>query len=337
MKIILTGGGTAGHVNPNIALIEPLKNMGYDIYYIGSETGIEKQLVKDIPYYEIPTGKLRRYISVKNFTDIFKIIKGFLKSLRIISQIKPDIVFSKGGFVVVPVLYAAWFKRIKIIIHESDITLGLASRLTIPIAKTICYSFPETKLPKRAILTGLPIRADLLNGSKQKGLEITGLNLNKPIILFMGGSMGSAIINDCLRGCLQELLKDFQIIHLCGKGNMQNIYLEGYVQFEYTDIADLYAIADMVVSRAGATTVFELLELCKPNILIPLSKKASRGDQMLNAKSFELNGFSYVLQEEDLKNLDFAIKQVYKNKDMYIKNMKAQNKSNATQNIINLI
>ncbi len=326
-KIILTGGGTAGHVTPNIALIPRLKELGYKIYYIGSYTGMEKKLIEDlgIRYYGISSGKLRRYLDLKNISDPFRVVKGYAQARTLMRKIRPDVVFSKGGFVSVPVVLAAKHKHIPVIIHESDLTPGLANKLAIPAASKICCNFPETipHLPEgRAVLSGSPIRQELLEGSKERACQFTGLNSRKPVILIIGGSLGSVFLNNTVRRNLPELLKNFQIIHLCGKGNLDpSIRFEGYVQYEYItdELADLMALADLVISRAGANAICELLALHKPNILIPLSKNASRGDQILNARSFEKQGFSYVIEEEDLTDNSFlrAVSEVWNEREAY--------------------
>ena len=308
-KIVLTGGGTAGHVTPNIALLPRLKELGYEISYIGSYDGIEKKLITDfdIPYYGIATGKLRRYLNIKNLTDPFRVIKGFGEARKYLKKINPDIIFSKGGFVSVPVVRAAATLHIPCIIHESDMTPGLANRLCIPVAEKICCNFPETLsyLPKeKALLTGSPIREELTKGDKVAGLDLCGFTANKPVILVIGGSLGAASINRALRDALPKLLTDFQVAHICGKDKIDNMLLhtEGYIQFEYVkaELKDLFALADVVISRAGANSICELLALKKPNLLIPLSAESSRGDQILNAKSFESQGYSMVINDDDL-------------------------------------
>ena len=295
-KIILTGGGTAGHVTPNIALLPGLREADFDITYIGSYNGIEKQLLKEqkIPYYGISSGKLRRYFDIKNFSDPLKVIKGFGQSIRLMRKLKPDIVFSKGGFVSVPVILAAKFCHVPSIIHESDLTPGLANKLAIPNAAKVCCNFPETLkyLPEeKAVLTGSPIRSELLTGNKENARRLCGFTKEKPVLFIVGGSSGSKFINDTIRGLLPELLKTYQVIHMCGKGNIEAALdrTAGYKQFEYIgkELNDIFALADLVISRAGANSICELLALHKPNILIPLSANASRGDQILNAQSFE--------------------------------------------------
>lgn len=347
-RIVLTGGGTAGHVTPNIALIPRLRELNYDICYIGSYDGIEKKLIEEfhIPYYGISSGKLRRYFDPKNFSDPFKVLKGIGEARRTLKELKPDIVFSKGGFVSVPVVLAAKRLHIPVIIHESDLTPGLANKICIPSAAKVCCNFPETlsHLPAgKAVLTGSPIRQELLRGNAIAALEFCHFTANKPVILVMGGSLGSAAINDTIRGVLPELLKNFQVIHLCGKGKLDPHLtdVQGYVQFEYIkdELRDLFALADIVISRAGANAICELLALHKPNILIPLSAKASRGDQILNARSFEAQGFSIVLEEESVTNLTLlnAIQTLMDNKETYIQAMKNSNQQDSIATITGLI
>ena len=347
-RIVFTGGGTAGHVTPNMALIARLQELDYDIHYIGSYTGIEKELIEKmgIPYYGISSGKLRRYFDLKNFSDPFRVLKGFGEAKKLLKQIKPDIVFSKGGFVSVPVVVAAKKCKIPAIIHESDMTPGLANKLAIPSAVRVCANFPETVqyLPKgKAVLTGTPIRKELFAGNKLKGLEFCGFHANLPVILVVGGSTGSAAVNEAVRNLLPTLLKRFQVIHLCGKGKTDPAYdnVEGYVQYEYisAELSDLFAAADFVISRAGANAICELLALRKPMILIPLSAAASRGDQILNAESFERQGFAYVIHEEDLTNetLLEGVNEVFGKKDEYRQAMQNSPLTDATETIVNMI
>ncbi len=326
--IVLTGGGTAGHVTPNIALIGRLKEQGYQISYIGSYNGIEKTLIEElgIPYYGISSGKLRRYFDLKNFTDPFRVLKGFSEARKLLKQLKPDVVFSKGGFVTVPVVVAAGRLKIPTIIHESDMTPGLANKLCIPSAVKVCCNFPETKahLPEgKAVVTGTPIRQELLQGDAEKGRAFTGFTTEKPVLMIIGGSLGAQAVNDAVRRILPQLLEDFQVVHLCGKGKKDDTKdgLKGYVQYEYieSELADLFAMADIVISRAGANAICELQALKKPNLLIPLSANASRGDQILNARSFEKQGFSMVLEEEAITDnvLLKAVHDLYANRETY--------------------
>ncbi len=347
-KIVLTGGGTAGHVTPNIALLPSLKKAGYQISYIGSYQGIENGLIEEqkIPYYGISSGKLRRYLDIKNLSDPFRVLKGCFEAKRILKQLKPDIVFSKGGFVSVPVVFAASRCHIPVIIHESDMTPGLANRLSFPFASKICCNFPETvkMLPKeKAVLTGSPIRSELRTGSKKMGLNFARLTGEKPVILIMGGSQGAAAINKAVRSILPKLLNQFHIIHICGKDNIDSSLqnTKNYTQFEYvkSELKDILAAADLMISRAGANSICEILALRKPNILIPLSKASSRGDQILNAQSFQKQGFSEVIEEENLtdSSLYQTIKKVYQNRAKYINAMEKSELADSVSIIISLI
>lgn len=347
-KIVLTGGGTAGHVTPNLALLPSLRERGYDIHYIGSYNGIEKKLIENagIPYDGISSGKLRRYFDLKNFSDPFRVIKGYAEALRLMKKYRPDVVFSKGGFVAVPVVLAAKHFKIPTIIHESDMTPGLANKICIPSAAKVCCNFPETLdyLPDdKAVLTGSPIRKELLEGDRLTGLQYTGLSSNKPIILVIGGSLGSVIVNTAVRKLLPKLLESYQVIHICGKGNLDESLIgrQGYVQYEYVDapLRHLFAAADLVLSRAGANSICEILALRKPHVLIPLSAAASRGDQILNARSFEKQGFSTVLEEEQLDEdtLYQAIQSTYENRQQFIDAMSTSTLTDAVGTVMNLI
>lgn len=328
MKIIMTGGGTAGHITPNIALFPRLRQMGFEIHYVGTKAGMEAQLIEKegIPYHAISAGKLRRYLDIKNLTDMLKIGKGFLQALAIIRKVKPDVVFSKGGFVSCPVVWAAWANRIPVVIHESDYTPGLANKLSIPFARKICYTFPETAKyidKEKGVLTGIPVRDALFAGNAEAGRKLCGFAAQKPVLLVMGGSQGSGVLNQNIRQSLQELLKSFQICHICGKGGVDESLARtaGYKQFEYVteELPHLFAMTDLMVARAGATSLFEFLVLKKPSLLIPLSRQASRGDQILNARSFQKQGYSHVLMEEDLtpQSLLEGVAYVQNNRDAF--------------------
>lgn len=347
-KIILTGGGTAGHVTPNLALLPSLRKEEFEIHYIGSYNGIERRLIEDagIPYDGISSGKLRRYFDIKNFSDPLRVLKGYGQAKRLMKQYRPDIVFSKGGFVSVPVVLAAKHYKIPVIIHESDMTPGLANKICIPAAKKVCCNFPETLnyLPKdKAVLSGSPIREELLTGDRLSGLQYAGLSANRPVILVIGGSLGSVTVNHAVRSILPKLLSQFQVIHICGKGNLDEslIGTSGYVQYEYVDkpLRHLFAAADLIISRAGANSICEILALRKPNILIPLSAAASRGDQILNANSFAKQGFSTVLEEEVLTSdtLYQAVSDTYKKRTTFIEAMEKSTLNNAVETIMNLI
>ncbi|WP_062512786.1 undecaprenyldiphospho-muramoylpentapeptide beta-N-acetylglucosaminyltransferase [Halobacillus sp. KGW1] len=313
-RILFTGGGTAGHVIVNLALIPEFQEQGYDVDYIGSYEGIERQLIEPlegVTYHGISTGKLRRYMSKENFKDPFKVLKGLMQSLRILSKRKPDVIFSKGGFVSVPVVMAGKIKNVPTVIHESDYTPGLANKLSFPFAKKILATFPETMqhLPEgKGEFIGAVVREELFTGDRLKGLSMCGFHKQKPVVMVMGGSMGSKRINDAIRENLDDLLKDVQIIHICGKGNEDStIHRQGYAQFEYVqdELKHLFAASDYVVSRAGSNAIFEFLALKKPMLLIPLSRAASRGDQILNADSFVKQGYALKLEEEELTSERF--------------------------------
>ncbi len=347
-RILFTGGGTAGHVTPNIALFPSLIEAGYDIQYIGSYNGIEKDLITQlgIPYHPISSGKLRRYFSLQNFTDPFRVLKGFSQANKLVKTLKPDVIFSKGGFVSVPVVMAGKRNHVPTIIHESDMTPGLANKISIPSATHVCCNFPETvnHIPsEKAILTGCPIRTELLQGDKLLAKNLCDFKTDKPVILIMGGSLGSANINAAVRAILPTLLERFHLIHLCGKGKVDTslLNIDGYKQFEYVtnELKDLFALSDLVISRAGANAICEFVSLRKPNILIPLSLQASRGDQILNARSFETQGYSVMLEEEHLTSdsLLEAIQSLYNNRDSYIQAMEQSTLNNAVRTITDLI
>lgn len=346
-KIILTGGGTAGHVTPNIALLPALKAAGYEITYIGSKNGMEKELIENcgIKYHGISSGKLRRYIDTKNISDIFRVVKGIGQASAIIHREKPDIIFSKGGFVSVPVVIGGYLNRIPVVIHESDITPGLANKLSLPFASKICVTFPEALKhlkSDKGILTGTPIRSELFKGSKERGLKMCGFDGSKPVILVMGGSQGSVAINTAVRTALDKLTAKYDIVHLCGKGHLdKEIKNPAYRQFEYisAELKDLLACADAVVSRAGSNSICEFLSLGKPMLLIPLSRTASRGDQILNAKSFKEHGFAAVLEEENLTSdtLENELNKLYNNRVSYISAMKNSSQSKGVEKVMAVI
>ena len=310
MHIIFTGGGSSGHVVPNLALAKKFKSAGWEITYIGSQNGIEKDLVAKetgISYFAIASGKLRRYFSWQNFLDPFKIAYGIVQSWVICQKIRPQVIFSKGGFVAFPLIIAAWLSRIPVVAHESDLTPGLANKLSFPLIKKLCITFPETanKLGNstKIVVTGTPIRQELLLGNAAKGLAICEFSTNKKVILVIGGGLGSEVINIAVRSLLPKLLINFQVVHICGKDKVDNtLNLPGYKQFGYVydELADIMACANMIISRAGANSIYEFLALRKPHVLIPLSLKSSRGDQISNAKYFATQGLSQVLYEENL-------------------------------------
>ena len=308
-RIVLTGGGTAGHVTPNLALIPRLQADGWDVHYIGAANSVEEGLVANLPgvtYHTVAVGKLRRYFDLKNFSDPFRVIKGVDQARRIIHRIRPDVVFSKGGFVSVPVVYGAWLNRVPVVIHESDMTPGLANKLSVPFAKAECCTFPEAVQYARGkgVYTGTPLRAEIFAGDPQRGRERFGLTGSKPVLMVMGGSTGARAINEAVAAALPRLIANFQVLHLCGKGNLkvELTGMSGYVQCEYLneEMADAYACADVLLFRAGANALCEIQALKKPALLIPYPKEVSRGDQVLNAESFRERGFSRVLDQAEL-------------------------------------
>ncbi|OPA77431.1 undecaprenyldiphospho-muramoylpentapeptide beta-N-acetylglucosaminyltransferase [Paenibacillus selenitireducens] len=313
-RILFTGGGSAGHVTVNLALIPKLKKLGWDITYMGSQKGIEAQLIRNVPdvkYFGISTGKLRRYVDLENIKDPFRVVKGVFQAYRNIRTIRPDIVFSKGGFVSVPVVLGAWMNRVPVIIHESDLTPGLANRIAIRFATRICLTFSETAQyigGDKAVHAGAIIREEIQQGDARRGRVLCQFKQGIPVIMVMGGSLGARKVNEAIRSNLAELTKSYQIIHICGKDQVDHsIRHPRYVQFEYVqeELADLLAMTDLVVSRAGSNSIFEFLALGKPMLLIPLSRQASRGDQILNAESFRKSGYCEVLLEEELNDQSF--------------------------------
>ncbi len=346
-RIILTGGGTAGHVTPNLALAAELQKRGYEILYIGRKKGIEKDLAEKagLAYKGIPAGKLRRYLDIKNLIDPFRVLAGCSEAKFIIKKWKPDLVFSKGGFVSTPVVLMAGHQHVPAVIHESDMTPGLANRLCFRAAKRILCNFPETLqyLPEgKGLVSGSPIREELLHGSRSRGLAFTGFSGEKPVLLVIGGSSGSLAINAALREALPVLLPQFDIVHLCGSGNVdEEAARPGYLQHEYIneELPDLFAAADLVLSRAGANAVCELKRLCKPNLLIPLSKEVSRGDQELNAESFRKHGYSMVLEEKDLtpESLTASLKDLYERRDIFRAAMESAGHTDSVRFICDLL
>ena len=308
-RIVLTGGGTAGHVTPNLALIPRLQEDGWEVHYIGAADSAEQELIARVPnvtFHTVSVGKLRRYFDPKNFTDPFRVVKGVFQAAHIIRKLKPGVVFSKGGFVSVPVVFGAKLNGVPVVIHESDMTPGLANKLSKPVASVECCTFPEAVkyAGGKGVYTGTPIRPEILQGDRERGRRRFGMTGNAPVVMVVGGSSGARAINEAVRAALPRLTANFQVLHLCGKGNT-DFALEGtanYCQVEYLneEMADAYACADIMISRAGANALCEILELRKPALLIPYPKEASRGDQLLNAESFRQRGFSHVLLQENM-------------------------------------
>lgn len=347
-RIMFTGGGTAGHVIVNLALIPIFQKEGWEIDYIGSRSGIERKLIEQldgVTYYPISTGKLRRYMSKENFKDPFKVLKGTMQAWRIIGKRKPSAIFSKGGFVSVPVIMAAKMRGIPAVIHESDFTPGLANKLAIPFAKKVLATFPETMnyLPEaKAEYVGAVIRDELFTGDKDAGLKTCGFNREKPVLLIMGGSGGSEKINQAVRNSLDDLLAEFQIVHICGYDKIDSAFDQaGYKQFEYVneELKDLFAAADFILSRAGSNAIFEFLALRKPMLLIPLSKQASRGDQIINAESFMEQGYARVLEEEKMTEelLVHELFQLKEKSPVIIDHMKKYQSDKSRDRVIEII
>ena len=345
MKIILTGGGTAGHVIPNIALLKGLREKGYEISYIGSKTGVEKDMMEKegVPYYGIQCGKLRRYLSYQNLLDPFRVVAGIFQAKKVIRKVKPDVIFSKGGFVSLPVVIAAG--KTTVVAHESDYTPGLANKLAAPFCDKICVTFEDTlKYLKdgKGEFTGTPIREELYHGDRERGLRFTGFSGEKPVLLVMGGSSGALHMNELVREAVKSLLEQFDIIHLCGKGKVDGSFdYPGYVQYEYIseELPDLLALSDVIVSRSGANAVFEFLSLSKPAVLIPLPLSASRGDQILNAKYFVKKGYAEMLDQDTAKPEELVelVRNVYANRGKYIEQMKKDSRIDGTDEVLQVI
>ena len=346
-RIVLTGGGTAGHVTPHLSLIPRLREMGYEIHYIGT-SGIEKQMISKIPdirYHEVKSGKLRRYFSWQNFIDPFKVIWGALQSVAAIHKIKPDVCFSKGGFVSVPVVFGAWLCRVPTICHESDLTPGLANRICSKFAMKVCTTFPECAkaLGAKGVHTGTPLRPELFKGSRAAGLALSGFDGVKPILLMTGGSLGAQSVNKCLREALPQLLPHMDVLHLCGKGNLDEslVNTPGYCQKEFLseEMPDALAVADIVLSRAGSNTLSELLALHKPMLLVPYPLSASRGDQVENAKSYAAEGLAHVLMQEDMtaQSMTDGLIKLLNEKDEMLKRLEAYPVKDGTDKVLSLI
>jgi len=346
--IVLTGGGTAGHVTPNMALIPRLQADGWTVHYIGGANSPEQQLISRMPgvtFHTVSVGKLRRYFDPKNFTDPFRVLRGIRQATGIIRKLKPNVVFSKGGFVSVPVVYGAKLNGVPVVIHESDMTPGLANKLCAPFAMAECCTFPEAiqYTKGKGVHTGTPIRPELLSGSRESGLRRFGFNDSRPVLMVMGGSTGAQAINQALRLALPKLTNNFQVLHLCGKGNSNSSYNgdPGYVQYEYMneEMADAYACADIIVSRAGANALCEILAARKPALLIPYPKSASRGDQILNAESFRARGLSHVLMQEDMTpdTLVKAIEKLYHDRGTLYQAMDAEPTGNGIDAVLEQI
>jgi UDP-N-acetylglucosamine--N-acetylmuramyl-(pentapeptide) pyrophosphoryl-undecaprenol N-acetylglucosamine transferase len=322
MRITLTGGGTGGHVMPIVALISEIKSYFKDesveFLWIGSDMGPERKIAKEnnIPFKAVSSGKLRRYLSWQNIVDFFRTVKGFFQAYFAIRKFKPDVLFGKGGYVSVPAVLASYFLSVPSLIHESDVSLGLANKILLPYAKKIAVTFPETlenlgKYKDKGIVTGNPIRKDILKGNRGRVVEKYNLKTDLPVILIMGGSQGAEKINEAIIKSLPDLLEKYQIIHLCGdknfnkikdevsgtKGDMQNYHLFPGIYGD--DLADALACADLVISRAGLNSLFELALLGKPSVIIPYPHAAAN-HQVKNAEIFSKEKAIKLIKEEGL-------------------------------------
>ena len=346
-RIVLTGGGTAGHVTPHMAILPHLLKEGYDVHYIGTENGIEHQMMNlpGVTYHAVKSGKLRRYFDWQNFIDPFRVIAGAFQSARLMGKLKPDVCFSKGGFVSVPVVVGAWLHKVPVVCHESDLTPGLANKICSKFARRVATTFPECAkaLGAKGVFTGTPMRPQLFSGTREKGLQLTGFSGDKPILLMMGGSIGAQRVNEALRAALPKLLETMDVLHLTGKGNLDESLntLPGYRQFEFLsdDLPDALACADLVLSRAGSNAICEFQALKKPMLLVPYPKGASRGDQILNAESFRQRGLCHVLAQENMTadTLYDAILALRKDQDNLIRNLTQAPPADGTLPVLRLI
>ncbi len=321
MRIILTGGGTGGHLTPLVAVAERLRaklSTEADILYVGSGAEMEKQIMAEagIPVKFVTSGKMRRYFSVQNFIDFFKVPIGFIQSLWILLRFMPDVIFSKGGYVAVPIVLAAWLYRIPIMIHESDSSPGIANQFLSKFAKRIAVAYPtaEEYFPKeKTALVGNPIRFQVTEGDAHMFRREIGFTESRKTILILGGSQGSKVINDAIIKVLPQLLKHFQIIHQTGQDNLQDVVSEaafmgvkaghdGYWAVGFMNankLRDAFALSDLVISRAGATFITEIAANGKPAIMIPISQSAN-DHQRMNAYALARIGAAHVLEEENL-------------------------------------
>ena len=320
--VLFTGGGSAGHVVPSLPLIAHFAAAGSKISYVGSEEGPERGLVAPlgVPFFAIRSGKLRRYWSWRNVADVWWICVGVLQAIVLIGRLRPSIVFSKGGYAAFPVVVGAWVWRVPIVAHESDLTPGLANRLSLPFVAAVCTTFALTEFPVRnrpVIHTGTPLRAELLHGDAARGRALFAMAGDRPLVIVFGGSLGAEGLNRVVREALDRLLEFATVVHVCGPKRTDPAMANrpGYHQFEYvgSDWGDMLAAADVVVSRAGANSLYELVALRKPHLLVPLPRSASRGDQISNAAYAKSHGWSRVVAEEELDaaRLDAEVRSIY--------------------------
>lgn len=331
---MVTGGGTGGHVLPTLPVVEALLARNVDVHFVGSVSGFEERVVaplnaerrasenseaaagkprsgaSKVTYHGIVTGKLRRYFSLANVIDCFRVPLGVWQAWRLVGRVRPDVVFSKGGFVSFPVVLAAWLRGVPVVAHESDLTPGLANRLAAPFVQSLCVNFDDHQARhQRVVVTGTPVRAELRQGDGARGRERLGTDDDKPLLLVVGGSLGARRLNEVVREALDALLPTYRVVHVCGPGKADaRSAPPGYTQLEYVDAGwgDIIAAADLVVSRAGAGALYEWLALGKPHLLVPLPKEASRGDQIENAAFAKARGWSLVIDEHALTAATFV-------------------------------
>jgi UDP-N-acetylglucosamine--N-acetylmuramyl-(pentapeptide) pyrophosphoryl-undecaprenol N-acetylglucosamine transferase len=335
-------------VTPNLALLPALRSCGFAPEYVGDPRGIERRLAEEagLVFHGVQTGKLRRYLSLQNFIDPLRIVIGIVQATWLLFRRRPAVVFSKGGFVGVPVVIGAWLNRIPVIVHESDLTPGLANRLSFPFARRICLAFAETArmLPGRDVVyTGTPVRRELLAGDRARGLERFELDPGLRTLLVFGGSQGAQAINEQLRATLPQLPDDLQVLHICGAGNLVPELEERdhYRQYEYlgAEFGDAFACADVVLSRAGANSLAELIALRKPAIVVPLPTAASRGDQIDNARLFVEKGYGLAMVQAELtpQSLLAAVEQALDGSDAFVRAMDEAESHDPAVRIVDLL
>ncbi|MFA6866574.1 MAG: UDP-N-acetylglucosamine--N-acetylmuramyl-(pentapeptide) pyrophosphoryl-undecaprenol N-acetylglucosamine transferase [Clostridia bacterium] len=330
--IVLTGGGTAGHIIPNLALLDELRQYFDNIHYIGGE-GMEKEMVskENIPFHSTKNIKFDRMKWSKNLQIPIVIGQGTMEAKKLLTSINPDIIFSKGGFVSLPTCFAAKMKKIPIVIHESDYTLGLANKVVAPFAQKVLTSFPETEKGK---FVGNPIRDIITKGNKENIIADLDINPNKKTILIFGGSLGSEAINNTIYKGIKELCYKYNVVHISGKSGDFQIHNKNYNQLNFVDnIQDYYNLCDCVISRAGANSLAEIASLGLHSIAIPLPSGNSRGDQLDNAKSYQNRGFSDILLQEEL----FVESLIYKIDNIWDKPTKKLDCKNINKSIVDEI
>ena len=346
--VLFTGGGSAGHVVPSLPLIGYFANAGSRISYVGSREGPERSLVAPlgVSFFAIRSGKLRRYWSWRNFTDVLWIVVGILQAVVLMGRLRPSVVFSKGGYAAFPVVVAAWLWRIPVVAHESDLTPGLANRLSLPFVAAVCTTFAVTEFPVKnrpVIHTGTPLRGELMRGDAERGRAILGAPRDRPVVVVFGGSLGADALNRIVRQALDRLLEFATVVHVCGPARTEAslAHVPGYHQFEYVGAqwGDLLAAADVVVSRAGANSLYELVALGKPHLLVPLSRSASRGDQISNAQYARSRGWSRVIAEEalDAEGLDAQVRSIYAERAQLMQVLSGAGLGDGTQAVADVI